>query len=419
MAEVKNGMWVKYDAAPNEWGKIDGSYRRLFNDLKGSNTGWFFANSLSKCEDELCGEMIPSNGTVSGDIYVYYITDGDKKIPKIYIKVSTGTYSGGKLYEIRGSKDKTISNIDEYYLNHEVEVSLLPVLLSKLNELKVTKKIISDYEVKNDYFKRLVELKENGIKTDEDIICLYKNFKRLDTDLAFKLMKDRNVQDDYDSLSDENKIEFLKVFCDIDYSSCRNALLCKALGDKYSNDSRLLVVDDESKLIATATDTSLKCLSYASDELIGDKDSILRILDNFELYVWSSSFADYIPGQYRTDIDVLQTATKTDPLEMKDLLYFYLLSDDDANNMELKMKLEDMDFCKNLLTAYFNNVLSNEELLNEQYVNMDLLYFMPEGVFDVIENELLYGPESTLEREGLKQKIYSKTMEVKNIRDKK
>ena len=85
---MKKGIWKKYAKTERNKGNGRNSYDELYHDLKNSGKNWNIANDYSECKDELCGELIPCDGTRAGDIYVYYIEKNRELYPEFYIKVT-------------------------------------------------------------------------------------------------------------------------------------------------------------------------------------------------------------------------------------------------------------------------------------------------------------------------------------------
>ena len=84
---MEKGIWKKYEKTERNMGIGRASYDELYDDLRNSGKNWNIANDYSECKDELCGELIAYDGTMAGDIYVYYIEKDGKLYPEFYIKV--------------------------------------------------------------------------------------------------------------------------------------------------------------------------------------------------------------------------------------------------------------------------------------------------------------------------------------------
>lgn len=225
-------------------------------------------------------------------------------------------------------------------------------------------------------------------------------------------MQNRNVQADYDSLNFEEKGEFINIICELNstffYSKINPVSRLKTITGLNQED-RLFEIRDKEVLKATSTSTQLECLDYATADLINNRDTLLEILENFAVH-YSIRHIKKIPIQFRTDIEVIQTLTKSNPSKIRDVLNIFIGED----NSDFKAKIKENDFVVKLVNAYFNNVLNNEEYVKQQYAYYDFLWCFTSETLEGIENKILFGPEPTVEREKLKSKIYTKTTQKRD-----
>jgi len=407
------GFWVTYEEQPNNWCKDDASYIDLYNDLKNGNTGWNIEKSKSECEKHICGEMIACDGTDSGTIYVYYENDKNtnERKPIMYIKSRMSCINLDEKYaEVFGRELILDQNEENKFYNFEVEPQYLEELIKKLKEIGIPNSQIEKYQNKLDSYNRLLNLQKNGINSEEDILDLYRNFNREDTILPRILMRGRNVQKDYESLSLNNKIELVNLICKFNsdiYTSKIDPLTRLKLLTGLNQEDRLLEIKDIEVLKRTSTSTELKNLKYASEEILNSHSSIVDILNSFEVR-WGISYARSIPNQFRTDISVIQALTQSRPSSIRNVIDIFIRED----NGEFKEKLRDKDFVIKLINVHYTNTLNNKKCVQEQYVYTDFLWHFPDETLDGIENKILVGPEPTEEREQLKGKIYIKTRQT-------
>lgn len=408
-----NGYWITYEEQPNNWCKDDASYIKLYNDLKNGNTGWEFEKSKSECEKHICGEMIAYDGTDSGTIYVYYENDENtnERKPIMYIKSRMSCINLDEKYaEVFGRELVLDSNDENRFYNFEVEPQYLEELIKKLREIGIPNAQIEKYQNKLDSYNRLLDFQKNGINSEEDILELYRNFNREDTILPRILMKGRNVQKDYESLSFDNKVKFVDLICKINsgvYTSKITPLTRLKSLTGVNQEDKLLEIKDIEVLKRTATSTELENLKYASEEILNNYSSIIDILNSFEVR-WGISYAKGIPYQFRTDIGVIQALTQSRPSSIRNVIDTFIRDD----NGEFKEKLKDKEFVTKLINVHYTNTLNNKKCVQEQYVYTDFLWHFPDETLDDIENKILVGPEPTEEREQLKGKIYMKTKQT-------
>lgn len=165
-----NGVWIKYERGDN--------YQKLYNSLKGYITGWCTA-----CE-YTCKLQIRE-----GSFYIYYTydLDGEPKIPRIAIRLS----SDNKITEIRGIANE--QNL-ESFLEFVLEEKLKEFPASEIYKEKIAdqKKLTYIYE----------KYKNNIHLTKEDLEFLYET-KRIIYKFGYKhdprkeeILESRDVKKD-------------------------------------------------------------------------------------------------------------------------------------------------------------------------------------------------------------------------------
>lgn len=415
MKETENskGIWIKYNANPKIWeyesdtDNDNESYKHLYNDLKSSNAGWEIANSLTACLEELCGEPLPNRGTRSGDIYIYYLISeiNQSKMPKIKIKI---TNLGGKLsFNIKGAQN----NLTNYQTRFDVESYLLPILIEKLKELNAPTKVIEQYENRYEHYKRLLIIQEKKELTPEEILFLYSQFEKENVLLVRKFMKNRCVQEDYDSFDLNDKKNLVNIICHLSrYDKNPSELTDFQKYTKTKPECPVLEIKEKEVLLDTVSDTEFQCFAYAKKDFRNNKDFILELLNQFESKPWHSlaGFIKYIPTEFRTDIDVLQTATKSFPAKLISIICDLTDSYNRIYDENFSNKLKEPEFTKKLLAMYINQLL-----LKKGRIDFDILGYLPEEVLEET-NHFLYGPQPTIEMEKRKNDIGSEFSEKRN-----
>ena len=272
------GIWIKYNQDSKEDAK------KLALSLEGHNTGWCTA-SESTAIAQLCG----LNGYGGGDFYVYYTKDeeGNYKIPRIAIRLNGHTNIG----EIRG--------IEEH---QNLEEEMIPILESKLNEMKfLSKEDVNKYIKKIDNLKELESIRYktiNNIKlTSNEIYTLYTNnfgFGFESSPLQEKIMKRRSIKDDFNSLEDKKlKIQFLiKLNKELrtnmvieEFVSNREIILeaVKINGMLIQYATNELKDDKEIVLIAVKNDGA--ALHYVSENMKNDEEVVFEAINNFPIAI--------------------------------------------------------------------------------------------------------------------------------------
>lgn len=418
MTRNTKGEWVKYESEPGEWKRKwnseESSYTRLCNDLKEhKSTGW---NSI-KFDDYIYGEMFPSEGIYPSDVYIYYETDKTKRKPKLCLIYRT--YENGDFYySVLGLKRRKKPGSKE--MTFTPKAKYLPVLLEKLKELNATKGMFKEEEESLLEYQALIRIAKEGVKTPDDILTIYRNFTRIDTYISRTLVKERNVQEDYNSLNDELKIELVKIL------RYMNDDDLATLGKLTKVDGELLSIESIDILKKAVASLGLKCLRYAPIEYRCNKEKILEILSLYGIENTSALGIDFISKELQTDIDVLQSLIKEHPanlffiiMQLKGIIMQPKGNMDNSNKL-LNEKLKNRKYMLSLLDMYFRSIIRNQSYIKESFIPTDIMmYFTPE-MLDNLEKKIVYGPFANEEEEQMKNKVSDAIkLELVKIRDSK
>ena len=183
----------------------------------------------------------------------------------------------------------------------------LPIILEKLKELNAKKWIIKEEEEKLSEYQDLIRIVRESIKTPDDILTIYRNITRVDTYILRALIKGRNVQEDYDLLNEEFKVELVKILCGMrDDDLATLSMLTKA-------DGEILSIESIDVLKNAVASVGLKCLRYAPMEYLHNKEKVLEILSLYDKKDVSTPGINFISEELQIDLDVLQALVKTEP----------------------------------------------------------------------------------------------------------
>lgn len=398
------GVWIKYKKGSRMNYSSNSSYVRLFNDLKGSSAMWHIACSLDSCRRELCGDEI-SFGARPGDIYVFYVNDElGNRTPKIFFKTLTSPSGVVTVTDVCGANLVLDENEKLNNYNFNVEPYYLGELIKMLKEIGADEELISKYESRMRSFVDLYDLFVRGIQTDEDVIFLYENFTREDTSLARELMAGRCVQDDYERLNDKNKEKFFRVICKLNHTySVSKVSPTERINEITvikNRNGKILDIDDRELIIRFASESGLKSLYYASDELRRDRDFVLSVLENFTIGL-EPLYERNLPEEFTTDIEVLSRMTSSKPYRLREVIESYLRN----GNEELKAKLNDINFVSRLLKTYYNVLLKDGSLCGSEIVDCSILWHFSTEVLNSLDDSILYGPEPSPLREDYRRRI--------------
>lgn len=370
---MEKGIWKKYEKTERNKGIGRASYDELYDDLRNSGKNWNIANDYSECKDELCGELISYDGTMAGDIYVYYIEKDGRLCPEFYIKVR-------EFRDLWTEEKKNHILYNNNSLGYDgIDNKYLPELILKLREIDEVKNwhYIIELEERYKNYQRLLSLENKKDLTEDDIIFIYKMSYRTTKELLFPMIESRNIQDDYDSLSDEGKVKLFLV----------------VKNDKISNK---LSIDSKNILMKLAYNGSLKQLNNASEEVINDKEYIMQLLSCFfeadKKTIRDLELILYLPKRYQSDIDVLEFIFSN--------YYFRPLSLNEwiRKNSMLRENMKNPEFSYRLVNSFIRRLISN----GDTYYKCGFMDLLDYSLLDDIENHILIGPEVSQEKEELK-----------------
>jgi len=278
-----NGIWVKYDCEPGNWYNEDASYNKLYNDLKDTNIDWSIAKSKEQCMDQLCGEFIACDGTVAGDIYVYYLNENNVKNPILYMHVDKF------VYDLKKEKKNHIV-FNGCSIGYDgIDNKYLPELIRKLKKIdeNKNKRYIEEFETRYKNYQRVLFLNKQETYTEEELVFLYFMAYKKGDNLAISVVEKRNIQKDFDNFTDENKV---KLYLSVKDSSISN---------KLNITSRKILLD-------IAQNGYLKQLNNTTEEIINDKEYIMKLLKVFyeadKKSLRGIELDRYLPEKYKTDI---------------------------------------------------------------------------------------------------------------------
>lgn len=393
MPKSIKGEWVKYEEEPGKWfSDEDTSYKRLCRDLEShKNTGW----DLGRLSDNIYGEFIPCYGTQEGDVYVYYTVNekSGKRKPKLLL--ITHLCDDKKMYaSVLGIRRKN-KRVNTY----EPKAKYLEIILDKLKEVNAKDWAIKDTETKLREYRDLLSVAKNGVNTSSDIMTIYRNFTRIDTFLARRLIRGRNVQTDYESLNESLKVEFVKIISCLD---AKNLVDLVELTNCSKNTTDLCVVENVSVLRKSVAKKGLECLRFAPLEYRENKDIMLEILRDFDAKSYIHGI-NYIGEELQMDIDILRALSRTQPFEIRDV-FSDLTGRNREKNKLLIEKLKDRRYLLSVIDMHLRNCISNPSYRKEMFVPADILWYFSPDMLENIEDEVLYGPFATPEEERMKSK---------------
>ena len=260
-----------------------------------------------------------------------------------------------------------------------IDNKYLPELILKLREIDEVKNwhYIIELEERYKNYQRLLCLENKENLTEDDIIYIYRMSYRTTKELLFPMIESRNIQDDYDSLSDEGKVK----------------LFLAVKNDKISNK---LSIDSKDILMKLAQNGSLKQLNNASEEVINDKEYIMQLLSCFfeadKKAIRDLEIILYLPKRYQSDIDVLELIFSNycfRPL---------LLNEWIRKNSMLRENMKNSEFSYRLVNSFVRRLISN----GDTYYKCGFMDLLDDSILDNIENHILIGPEVSQEKEELK-----------------
>ena len=344
--QQRKGMWIDYSGNPGTF-YFDSNYMKMYDDLKKFNTGWSMCDSLDQCIKLLCDKKNDSEEIrTDTNIHIFFEEDlNEDFVPRMYIRIVRN--NSGKIIDIDivGALMKSESTEVDFKPNYSILPRLLNELINKLELIGADERIISYYKDKLSGFKNLCTSIREGFKTQKDMLLAYKMINRRDTPLARMLIMGRNIQEDYNSLNRENKIE------------------------------------DRNIILDTLLDTNFKSLKFASPKLFNSRSFQLSLLvhlfgnkpSNIELFKCR---------EYCKIIQAIYTEMEKNYHEFSSQEYIFRL----------------IDF-------YFRYLIKNNRL--EEILDPTFLTGLSDhpNLLSHIEDRILYGPEPTEQQETIKSKI--------------
>lgn len=370
-----NGFWKKYEKTQRKPLGERASYDELYDDLKDSGKNWPIASSRYECQDYLCGELIPVGDIIPGDIYVYYKNIDGTIVPQFYMSVMDKFY-------VNGLNMVYINNSSLEY--SEIDNEFLPELIRKLRQIDRDRNIeyIKFLRKKYKDYKKAIALHKKDSFSQKELLFLYRMAYVEKDDLALDKVEMRNIQEDFEHFTDENKIELFLTLKDTE------------IVNKIRIDSRDI-------LRTLAEKGSIQQFKNTSEETIKDKNFVIEVLEKFyQTPRAKSGFGEFfrnLPEEYTTDIEVLESAL----LKYSTALNIQIASwiQQAENKEEL---VNNRQYLYRLINAFAQSLIND----NKIYYGNSFLWIVPTEILTDIEKHVLIGPQSTPKREKLARKSY-------------
>lgn len=372
---MKKGIWKKYKKNNSRHSLEKTSYDELYDDLKDSNKDWQIAQDYEWCKDHLCGELVPCYNIKPGDIYVYYEVKNNSLNPVFYFKIEKhidyDTKEEKNYIELNGSS-LSCANIEEKYI---------PLLIEKLKEINKTKNqhYINTLTKRYEEYTKLIQIANKETLDENDILFLYYMACTKKHSIAISKIKERELIDDYNNLSTENKV---KLFLEI-----QNDEICNSI-----------IITDKNILKLLAQNKCLRFFKNTSNEIINDKEFIKELLINFFNSDKSKSndqqLTKYLPDIYRTDLEIIELIfyNYTTAITLQIAKWF-----EQSSNIEILRK--NKKIAVKLIDSFTRALISR----NQAYYNNCLPWIFDNNTIENMDNHILIGPEQTEEKEYLKQ----------------
>ncbi len=372
---MKKGIWKKYEKNNSRHSLEKTSYDELYDDLKDSNKDWQIAQDYEWCKDHLCGELVPCYNIKPGDIYVYYEIKNNSLNPVLYFKIEKhidyDTKEEKNYIELNGSS-LSCANIEEKYI---------PLLIEKLKEISKTKNqhYINTLTKRYEEYTKLIQIAKKETLDENDILFLYYMAYTKKHSIAISKIKERQLIDDYNKLSTENKV---KLFLEI-----QNDEICNSI-----------IITDKNILKLLAQNKCLRFFKNTSDEIINDKEFIKELLIDFFNSDKSKSndqqLTKYLPDIYRTDLEIIELIfyNYTTAITLQIAKWF-----EQSSNIEILRK--NKKIAVKLIDSFTRALISR----NQAYYNNCLPWIFDNNTIENMDNHILIGPEQTEEKEYLKQ----------------
>lgn len=372
---MKKGIWKKYEKNNSRHSLEKTSYDELYDDLKDSNKDWQIAQDYEWCKDHLCGELVPCYNIKPGDIYVYYEVKNNSLNPVFYFKIEKhidyDTKEEKNYIELNGSS-LSCANIEEKYI---------PLLIEKLKEINKTKNqhYINTLTKRYEEYTKLIQIANKETLDENDILFLYYMACTKKHSIAISKIKERELIDDYNNLSTENKV---KLFLEI-----QNDEICNSI-----------IITDKNILKLLAQNKCLRFFKNTSNEIINDKEFIKELLINFFNSDKSKSndqqLTKYLPDIYRTDLEIIELIfyNYTTAITLQIAKWF-----EQSSNIEILRK--NKKIAVKLIDSFTRALISR----NQAYYNNCLPWIFDNNTIENMDSHILIGPEHTEEKEYLKQ----------------
>lgn len=383
------GKWKKYEKATRYEENENKNCSELYKDLKDCDKNWAFVRNYNKCVDELCGEEEVFDGTQAGDIYVFYVKEDNALVPEFYLKVV-------EREDWRTNQIESIVyfNGNYYIKNSGINEDYLPDIIDKLNEIDIEKysEVIDELKARYKKHKELKKVLEKNKLDGLDLLLLYEMAYQENNSLALSVVRKRNIQDDFDSLTVAGRVRMFKFIKGTDV--VKNIKL-----DGSSSSKKILNL--------RARRMSLSELDNACDSIINDKEYILNLLKKFfksgNEALFSEECISYLPDKYKSDIDVLTLLIKENPG------LIFPISTDFINDSKFNEKIKDPKFAYMLVDCFARNTFT----CIGEYYEKSFFSIIPDEILSDIENHVLIGPETSFEKEKNKNDKYQVIKDAK------
>lgn len=297
--DVEDGIWVVYhhETYLEAMKKIEmgqkAEYQKLCDSLQGYNTGWCTASSMM-ARSQICG----GDGYLGGDFYVYYTKDknGEYKVPRIAIRMN-----GDDIGEIRGvAAGQNIEDGLEKII--EEKLKTIPNIRQETRERSLM--CIEDAKKLSEL---VYKLNHQQDFSKEDIMFIYEANGRIhcfgylmDPRIA-KILKERNNQQDYDSLqNDDDKVKFIigassSYYLDLEIDD-KNVMLMAVRQDGNAICYASEELKKDYDIVTVAVKNSPSSIQWVNPDFEGYKDLVLYAIEHSDSDYIISSIGSTFPG---------------------------------------------------------------------------------------------------------------------------
>lgn len=241
-------------------------------------------------------------------------------------------------------------------------------------------------KLENDYndYERLVDLSKNKSLSPDDLIFIYNQYGREDTDLARQIIdgslgnNKRWLQDDYDSLETvEQKANFITAISNIKQHDYYEQL--------FRDGENMLLINDKEPLIKATDKTGILLTGFASFMLLNDEKFICHSIIaskycNRNDISLEYNVLNYLPAQCFGNINVLDALLTVSPTILK--------SFDGRNNIQnpgfalFNEKMKDKKFQLELLKSYYTSYLALCMVDESMATDFDYMEKIIQNMFD-------------------------------------